>query len=43
MNPHPAIERLVYTLIIVLSLIALVLVFISPENIFDTRVVYQGF
>jgi hypothetical protein len=41
MNPK-TIERLVYALVIVLSLIALGLVALAP-GFMDTQVVYQGF
>ena len=41
MNPK-ILERLVYTLVIVLSLIALGLVALAP-GFMDTQVVYQGF
>jgi hypothetical protein len=41
MNPK-ILERLVYTLVIVLSLIALGLVVLAP-GFTDTQVVYQGF
>jgi hypothetical protein len=43
MIPHPVIDRLVYLLIIILSLVALVLVLISPSGILNSRVIYQGF
>lgn len=36
-------ERLVYALVIFLSLIALWLVFNVPANFLNARVVYQGF
>jgi hypothetical protein len=41
MNPK-ILERLVYALVIVLSLIALGLVALAP-GFMDTQVVYQGF
>ncbi|HTR43350.1 MAG TPA: hypothetical protein VMH87_17190 [Pseudomonadales bacterium] len=41
MNPR-ILERLVYALVIVLSLIALGLVALAP-GFMDTQVVYQGF
>jgi hypothetical protein len=41
MNPRN-LERLVYALVIVLSLIALGLVALAP-GFMDTQVVYQGF
>lgn len=41
MNPK-ILERLVYTLVIVLSLIVLGLVALAP-GFMDTQVVYQGF
>jgi hypothetical protein len=41
MNPK-ILERLVYVLVIVLSLIALGLVALAP-GFMDTQVVYQGF
>jgi hypothetical protein len=41
MNPQ-ILERLVYALVIVLSLIALGLVALAP-GFMDTQVVYQGF
>ncbi len=37
------IERFIYALIIVLSLIALWLVFNAPASFLNARVVYQGF
>jgi hypothetical protein len=37
------IDRLIYALIIVLSLMALWFVFNVPANFLNTRVVYQGF
>jgi hypothetical protein len=43
MIPQPTIERLVYALVIVLSLIALALVLVSPAELLDNQVVYQGF
>ena len=43
MKLHPAIEASVYVLIIVLSIIALWLVLVSPVDMLNSRVVYQGF
>jgi hypothetical protein len=43
MIPQPTIERLIYALVIVLSLIALALVLVSPSELLDNKVVYQGF
>ena len=36
-------ERIIYGLVIVLSLIAFALVMASPSSFMDSRVVYQGF
>jgi len=40
---NPIIERIIYTLVILLSLVALFLVLSSPSSIMNTREVYQGF
>ncbi len=37
------IERLIYTLVVVLSLAAVWLVLNAPANLLNARVVYQGF
>ena len=37
------VERCLYVVIIVLSLVALWLVFNAPANFLNARVVYQGF
>jgi hypothetical protein len=39
----PAAERLLYALVVALSLVALWLVFNAPANFMNARVVYQGF
>jgi hypothetical protein len=36
-------ERLVYALVIILSLIALALANVAPADFMNNRVVYQGF
>jgi hypothetical protein len=43
MHPKPNIERALYTLIILLSLIALWLTVVAPAYFTDNHVVYQGF
>lgn len=43
MNLPPIIDRLVYTLLVVLLLFALWLVFNAPANMLVVRPVYQGF
>ena len=40
---RPAIDKAIYVLVIVLSLIALALVLISPAELLDNKVIYQGF
>jgi hypothetical protein len=42
MSPNRNLERLVYALVIILSLITLGLVVLAP-GFMDTQVVYQGF
>jgi hypothetical protein len=43
MKPHPVIERLIFALLVILSLAALLLVLVSPADVVNTHVVYQGF
>lgn len=43
MKFNPVIERLIFALLVILSLVALLLVLVSPAGIVNTRVVYQGF
>jgi hypothetical protein len=43
MKINGLIERLIYALIIVLSLVALWLVANTPASLLNARVVYQGF
>ncbi|MGA3162954.1 MAG: hypothetical protein ABSD77_01955 [Verrucomicrobiota bacterium] len=43
MMPRLIIERLIYVLVVVLSLVALWLVLNAPTNFLNARVVYQGF
>ena len=43
MISKPTIDRLVYALVILLSLIALTLVVTAPAELLNNRVVYQGF
>lgn len=43
MKRHLAIDRTVYALVIVLALIAVLLVLNAPADLFNSRVVYQGF
>ncbi len=43
MKLHPAIKCGVYLLVILLSLAALLLVFLAPSGILNSRAVYQGF
>jgi hypothetical protein len=43
MKPPSIIERALYALVVVLSLVALWLVFNAPANFLNARVVYQGF
>ena len=42
MKPHPLLEKFIYALVIILSLITLGLVVLAP-GFMDTQVVYQGF
>jgi hypothetical protein len=43
MKLQPAIERSLYAVVIVLSLIAVWLVLNAPTGLLNARVVYQGF
>ena len=43
MKPTNIFERLIYALLIVLSLVAVFLVINAPNNFLNARVVYQGF
>jgi hypothetical protein len=43
MNNSPVIERAIYALVVVLSLVALWLVLNAPATFLNARVVYQGF
>ena len=43
MKPQPAIERALYAVVIVLSLLAVWLVLNAPPGLLNARVVYQGF
>jgi hypothetical protein len=43
MTPKLNTERIIYTLVILLSVIALVLVALSPATFLQNKVVYQGF
>jgi hypothetical protein len=43
MKTNPIIERAIYGLLIVLSLVAIWLVLNAPANFLNARVVYQGF
>jgi hypothetical protein len=43
MMPKPNAERLIYVLVLILSLAALALVAVSPTHLVDDKVVYQGF
>ena len=43
MKPPRIIERAIYGLLIVLSLVAIWLVLNAPATFLNTRVVYQGF
>jgi hypothetical protein len=43
MKTSPFIERAIYGLLIVLSLVAIWLVLNAPANFLNARVVYQGF
>ena len=43
MKIPPIIERAIYALIVVLSLVAVWLVLNAPANFLNARVVYQGF
>jgi len=43
MTNKPAVKLCVYALVVILSLVALVLVLVSPSSIVNARVVYQGF
>jgi len=43
MKSRLIVERLIYTLVVVLSLAALWLVMNAPEGFMNARVVYQGF
>ena len=43
MKTPKIIERIIYTLVIALSLIAVGLVLNAPANFLNARVVYQGF
>jgi hypothetical protein len=43
MKLNPVIERLIFALLIILSLAALLLVLVSPAGVVNTHVVYQGF
>ena len=39
----PIVDRLIYSLVVMLSLVALWLVLNAPANFLNARVVYQGF
>jgi hypothetical protein len=39
----PTTERFIYALVVLLSFVALWLVFNAPANFLNARVVYQGF
>ncbi len=43
MKPSKILERLIYALLIALSLAAVFLVINAPNNFLNARVVYQGF
>jgi hypothetical protein len=43
MKPNPVIERAIYALVVIMSLVALWLVANVPANFLNARVVYQGF
>lgn len=43
MKLNPVIERLIFALLVILSLVALLLVLVSAAGIVNARVVYQGF
>jgi hypothetical protein len=43
MKIPPIIERTIYALVVVLSLVAVWLVLNAPANFLNARVVYQGF
>jgi hypothetical protein len=43
MKLPPIIERTIYALVVVLSLVAVWLVLNAPANFLNARVVYQGF
>lgn len=43
MKPHPLVDRMVYALVIILSLAALWLVLNVPANFLNAHAVYQGF
>ena len=43
MKIPPIIERTIYALLVVLSLVAVWLVLNAPANFLNARVVYQGF
>jgi hypothetical protein len=43
MKTNPIIERAIYGLLIILSLVAIWLVLNAPANFLNARVVYQGF
>jgi hypothetical protein len=43
MKPKPIIESCIYALLIILSLATLILIWLSPSGILNSRVVYQGF